>query len=94
MRSRLGVLAAISFADAIVWESGLSFLGIGIPAPSASWGGMIRHSYGYFITGESTYLALIPSLALIVVIWAFIDQSSRLKRALGPSWTAAGERSW
>ena len=60
-------------------EAGLSFLGIGVQPPQPSWGNMIRDSYGYIISGDSAFLAIIPSVALIVLILSFVFVSNGLK---------------
>lgn len=75
----IAVLASTSFAEAIMLEAGLSFLGIGVQPPQPSWGNMIRDSYGYIIAGDSAFLAIIPSTALIVLILSFVFVSNGLK---------------
>ncbi len=75
----IAVLASTSFAEAIMLEAGLSFLGIGVQPPQPSWGNMIRDSYGYIISGDSAFLAIIPSVALIVLILSFVFVSNGLK---------------
>jgi len=76
----IAVLASTSFAEAIMLEAGLSFLGIGIQPPQPSWGNMIRDSYGYIISGDSAFLAIIPSVSLIVLILSFVFVSDGLKQ--------------
>ena len=75
----IAVLASTSFAEAIMLEAGLSFLGIGVQPPQPSWGNMIRDSYGYIISGDSAFLAIIPSVALIILILSFVFVSNGLK---------------
>ncbi|MEX2598002.1 MAG: ABC transporter permease [Salibacteraceae bacterium] len=87
------VLAASTFADAIVLEAGLSFLGIGIEPPQPSWGNMIRESYGYIISEGSTHLAIIPSLALMIMVLAFVFLSQGLKDAMSFSFQQKGRGS-
>jgi len=76
----IAVLASTSFAEAIMLEAGLSFLGNGIQPPQPSWGNMIRDSYGYIISGDSAFLAIIPSVSLIVLILSFVFVSDGLKQ--------------
>lgn len=76
----IAVLASTSFAEAIMLEAGLSFLGIGVQPPQPSWGNMIRDSYGYIISGDSAFLAIIPSVALIMLILSFVFVSNGLKQ--------------
>lgn len=63
------VLAAGNFATAIMLEAGLSFLGIGIPAPQPSWGLMMKEHYNFIIT-QNPVLALAPGIAIALTIFA------------------------
>ena len=56
------VLATSMFGWAILAESSLSFLGLGVPPPAPSWGGMLSDSRGYF--EEAPWLALAPGVAI------------------------------
>lgn len=56
------VLATSIFGWALLAESALSFLGLGVPPPAASWGGMLADSRVYF--EAAPWLALAPGLAL------------------------------
>lgn len=64
------VLASSNFASAILLEAGLSFLGFGAQPPMPTWGSMIREHYGYIIM-DSAYLALLPGLAIMLMVYAF-----------------------
>jgi peptide/nickel transport system permease protein len=64
------VIAANNFAAAILTESGLSFLGIGVQAPQASWGLMIKEHYT-FLLSHKPMLALIPGFAIMLLVFAF-----------------------
>lgn len=64
------VIAASNFASAIVIEAGLSFLGLGVQPPQASWGLMIKENYNFIITSNPA-LALIPGLAIMLLVLAF-----------------------
>lgn len=64
------VIASSNFASAILLEAGLSFLGYGAQAPMPSWGSMIKENYGYIII-DSAYLAIIPGIAIMLVVFAF-----------------------
>ncbi|MGG9970730.1 ABC transporter permease subunit [Ferruginibacter sp. SUN002] len=63
------VIAASNFATAIIIEAGLSFLGIGVQPPQPSWGLMIKENYNFIIT-HNPMLALIPGLAIILLVLA------------------------
>ncbi len=43
------VVCAANFASAILLEAGLSFLGLGVQAPTPSWGSMIKEHYNYIV---------------------------------------------
>ena len=53
----------------ILAESGLSFLGLGVPPPAPTWGGMLSGSGRSFMF-QGPWLALAPSLCLTVVVYA------------------------
>ncbi|WP_299580754.1 ABC transporter permease [Mucilaginibacter sp.] len=64
------VLASSNFASAILLEAGLSFLGFGAQPPMPTWGSMIKEHYGYIVM-DSAYLAIIPGLAIMFLVYAF-----------------------
>lgn len=64
------VIAAANFATAILIEAGLSYLGFGIQPPTPSWGTMLNENYGYAIGGKP-FLALVPAVAIMVMVLAF-----------------------
>ncbi len=64
------VLAASNFASAILLEAGLSFLGYGAQPPTPTWGAMIKEHYGYIVM-DSAYLAILPGLAIMLMVYAF-----------------------
>ena len=75
------VISAANFAAAILIESGLSFLGIGAQPPTPSWGAMIKDHYSYIILGKA-YLAIIPGLAIMSLVMAFMLVGNALRDAL------------
>jgi ABC-type dipeptide/oligopeptide/nickel transport system permease subunit len=77
----LAVVAASNFASAILIEAGLSFIGFGVQPPTASWGTMIRDHYGYIIL-DNAYLAVLPGLAIVSVVLAFIMLGNGLRDAM------------
>ncbi len=74
------VIAAANFASAILLEAGLSFLGFGAQPPMPTWGGMVKEHYGYIII-DAAYLAIIPGIAIILLVFAFNIFSSGLSDA-------------
>ena len=75
------VISAANFASAILIESGLSFLGIGVQPPMPSWGSMIREHYDYIIL-DSAFLALLPGAAIMIMVLAFMIVGNGLRDAL------------
>ncbi|MCQ4621090.1 ABC transporter permease [Corynebacterium sp. CCUG 71335] len=60
------VQVSVALALAILAEAGLSFLGLGTPAPYASWGRMLQASQAYLATAP--HLALWPGLAIAATV--------------------------
>ncbi len=81
LKSSLIVLAVANFGSAILLESGLSFLGLGVSPPTPSWGMMIKEYYAY-IMFDNAYLAIIPGLAIMALVMAFNFIGIALRDAL------------
>ncbi len=79
--SPLIVISAANFASAILIEAGLSFLGIGVQPPTPSWGIMIKEHYGYIIL-DYAYLAILPGIAIMFMVLAFMIVGNGLRDAL------------
>jgi len=62
----LSVLLAFHFADMLIAESALSFLGIGAPLGSATWGNMLQESRAYLISAP--WLLLVPAAAIVTLV--------------------------
>ena len=75
------VISAANFAGAILIESGLSFLGIGAQPPVPSWGSMIKDHYSYIILGKA-YLALVPGMAIMLLVMAFMLLGNGIRDSL------------
>lgn len=75
------VMAASNFATAILIEAGLSFLGIGVQPPASSWGLMIKENYNFIITNRPL-LAIIPGIAIMLIVLAFNILGNGLRDAL------------
>jgi peptide/nickel transport system permease protein len=75
------VISAANFASAIVLESGLSFLGLGVQPPAPSWGVMLNDHFGYVVMG-SAYLAILPGMAIMFLVLAFNLLGNGLRDAL------------
>jgi peptide/nickel transport system permease protein/oligopeptide transport system permease protein len=76
------VCLGMDMATMIVWESGLSFLGLGVKPPTASWGIMLRNGYKYIQI--SPWMVLWPALAIALAMIAFSLFSEGLRVALDP----------
>ena len=78
------VLVAIStgLATAILNESSLSFLGIGIRPPTPSWGSMLRTGYDFM--NAAIWLSIFPGLAIVVSVLGFTLLSDGLQIILDP----------
>lgn len=74
------IISAANFAGAILIESGLSFLGIGAQPPMPSWGGIIKDHYSHIFFGKP-FLALIPGLAIMSLVTAFMLIGNALRDA-------------
>ena len=75
------VVACSNFASAILVESGLSYIGLGIQPPAPSWGSMLNE-YKDFIDTNKAYLALFPGLAIMLLVLAFNLVGNGLRDAL------------
>jgi len=64
----LGVEATFGIAGAVISEAGLSFLGLGVQPPDASWGSMIKEGTRYLLVAP--HLVLAPGIALMLVVLA------------------------
>lgn len=62
----LSVLLAFHFADMLIAESALSFLGIGAPLGAATWGNMLQESRAYLISAP--WLLLVPATAIVTLV--------------------------
>lgn len=62
------VAAALGFGNAIMLEAGLSFLGIGVQPPAASWGSMIASGRDTLV--NAPWVAIAPGAALVLVVVA------------------------
>lgn len=62
------VEASFGIAGVVIGEAGLSFLGLGVQAPEASWGSMIRDGTRYMLVAP--HMVIAPGLALMFVVLA------------------------
>ncbi len=76
------VLASLWTASAIRLEASLSFIGLGIPPPTATWGQMIRDGTRYL--ADMPLLSLAPGVALLLTVFAFNLVGDGLRDVLDP----------
>ena len=76
------VSATLGVAGAILTESGLSFLGFGVPPPDASWGNILSDGKRYIF--DAPWLTVIPGTAILVVVLAFNLFGEGLREAFNP----------
>jgi len=70
--------AFIVLAAVIVGEGSLSYLGLGIPPPQPSWGGMIAS--GRDLIATDAYLVFVPAATLLLTVFAFNVVGDRARR--------------
>jgi peptide/nickel transport system permease protein len=76
------VLITMMLGSVILAEAGLSFLGVGITPPTATWGNMVNDGRPYLLTNP--FLSFSPGFALILVVFAFNMVGDGLRDALDP----------
>lgn len=76
------VLSSMNIPVVITIEAGLSFLGVGIRPPLASWGGLLHDGYTYL--DQSPWLAVFSGLALMLATLGFTLLGEALRDAIDP----------
>ena len=79
--SPLIVQAALGFGYAILAEAGLSFLGLGVQPPSASWGVMLQEAFGFVLSDP--WATIVPGAAIALTVLSFNLVGDGLRDALG-----------
>jgi peptide/nickel transport system permease protein len=80
--SPLTVQASFIFAQAIIAEASLSFLGAGIPAPAASWGNMLQASKS--VLTKAPWTAFFPGMAVVLSVLSLNLLGDGLRDVLEP----------
>jgi ABC-type dipeptide/oligopeptide/nickel transport system permease subunit len=78
------VIATAGFANAIIYEASLSFLGLGVQPPTSTWGQMIHDGYGFIAAGSNWGLTIFPALAIMMAVFAFNLFGDGLRDAFDP----------
>jgi peptide/nickel transport system permease protein len=76
------IVVTMMMGTTILAEAGLSFLGIGITAPTAAWGAMVNDGYSYLL--NNPILSVAPGVAIMLVVFAFNMVGDGLRDALDP----------
>jgi peptide/nickel transport system permease protein len=76
------VLLSVNLGTAIMMEASLSFLGIGITPPTATWGGMVSSGYRFLMSNP--LMSFAPGCAILLVVLAFNMAGDGLRDALDP----------
>jgi peptide/nickel transport system permease protein len=76
------VQAAIGMAGAILAEATMSFLGLGVPPPTASWGTMLNDGRGYLFSAP--HLVIFPAIAVMLAVLSFNFIGDALRDYLDP----------
>jgi peptide/nickel transport system permease protein len=76
------VMTSLWMANAIRTEASLAFIGLGMKPPTPTWGGMIRSGFENIL--DSAWLAVVPSVAILLVIFALNLLGDGLRDAVDP----------
>jgi ABC-type dipeptide/oligopeptide/nickel transport system permease subunit len=83
------ILATLRVASVIVWESGLSFLGLSVPPPTPTWGRMLAEGRAYL--ANAWWAATFPGLAIMVTVLGVNMLGDGLRDALDPRLELTGK---
>jgi peptide/nickel transport system permease protein len=76
------VQASIGMAGAVLAEATLSFLGLGVPAPAASWGSMLNEARSHIF--DAPHMVIFPALAVTFAVLSFNVIGDALRDSLDP----------
>jgi peptide/nickel transport system permease protein len=82
------VAATLGMAGAILTESSLSFLGLGVQPPTPSWGNMLMDAQAYL--RDAPWLAIIPGILILLTVLSFYLIGEGLRQAIDPRQDYAG----
>lgn len=88
--SKVIVQSSLTFAQAVVVEASLSFLGVGIQPPAASWGLMLKDARNYLI--QAPWMAISPGFALALTVLSFNLIGDSLAERFNPRLRGDGSR--
>ncbi|WP_035291984.1 ABC transporter permease [Clostridium sp. KNHs214] len=76
------VMSTLNIAGAILTESSLSFLGLGVQQPMASWGSMLQNAQSYIT--DKPHMAICPGLFILLTVLSFNVLGDTIRIALDP----------
>ena len=76
------VVATLQVARMILFEASLSFLGVGVPPPAPTWGGMVADGRGYLTV--AWWVSTLPGLTLFLTVLGVTLLGDRLRDVLDP----------
>ncbi|MGV3465167.1 MAG: ABC transporter permease [Heyndrickxia sp.] len=76
------VASTVSIANAILMESALSFLGLGVQQPLSSWGSMLQTAQGNL--GSAPYMAILPGVLIVLTVYSFNKLGDVLRMVVEP----------
>ena len=76
------ILATLQIGTIVIVEASLSFLGVGIPPPTADWGSMVSEGRSYIVT--AWWLCIIPGVAIALTVLTFNLLGDALNDWLNP----------
>ena len=83
MAAPLVIQASVNLGWAVLNAAGLSFLGLGVRAPTPEWGIMVAEGARFIASGQ-WWVALFPGLALMITVFAFNLMGDALRDILDP----------
>ena len=75
------IISTANFATAILLESGLSFLGLGIQPPIPSWGSIIKNHYLYILI-DNPFCAIFPGICIVLIVLSFMSLGNYMRDIL------------
>ncbi len=81
--SIVAVTLAINIGNLILVESGLSFLGLGVKPPTATWGNMLSNAQTFFTKGP--HLVILPGLLIVITVLCLYVIGDGIRDAFDPA---------
>lgn len=78
------VAASYGIAGAVLFEAGLSFLGMGVQPPTASWGNMLTDAQSISVLGRAPWIWLPPGLMIAIMVFSINMVGDGLRDAVDP----------